>query len=143
MLTFTPTAGNYAFVKADPGNLIAEMDESNNVAVAEIAQPVNRAPTADAGADQTVHPGDTVTLDGSGSTDPDGDALVYRWTQTGGAAVTFTPNLSVTTFTAPTQTGALTFTLTVTDTGGLSHADSVVITVAPHRIYLPLVLRQS
>jgi hypothetical protein len=35
----------------------------------------------------------------------------------------------------------LTFTLTVTDTGGLSNADEVVITVAAHRIYLPLALK--
>ncbi|MCB9763489.1 MAG: hypothetical protein H6739_27225 [Alphaproteobacteria bacterium] len=39
----------------------------------------NAAPTADAGADQTVGVGETATLDGSGSSDPDGDALSYRW----------------------------------------------------------------
>ncbi len=36
VLTFTPTAGSYAFVKADPDNLIAEMDESNNVGVSVV-----------------------------------------------------------------------------------------------------------
>ena len=34
---------------------------------------VNGIPTADAGPDQAVNLGDTVTLDGTGSTDPDGD----------------------------------------------------------------------
>jgi hypothetical protein len=43
----------------------------------------NTAPLADAGADQLVGPGDTATLDGSGSTDADGDALTYSWTITG------------------------------------------------------------
>jgi len=41
--------------------------------------PGNTAPVADAGADQAVGPGGTVVLDGSGSTDPDGDALSYAW----------------------------------------------------------------
>lgn len=40
----------------------------------------NRPPTADSGADQTVALNATVTLNGSGSTYPDGDALTYRWT---------------------------------------------------------------
>ncbi len=39
----------------------------------------NRAPVADAGADLTVNAGEIATLDGSGSFDPDGDALTYHW----------------------------------------------------------------
>ncbi|MCU0736254.1 MAG: PKD domain-containing protein, partial [Methylotetracoccus sp.] len=40
----------------------------------------NHPPVADAGPDQTAPVGATVTLDGSGSTDRDGDRLSYRWT---------------------------------------------------------------
>jgi PKD repeat protein len=40
----------------------------------------NIQPIADAGANQTVNEGETVTLDGSNSYDPDGDPLTYRWT---------------------------------------------------------------
>ena len=39
----------------------------------------NSAPVADAGPAQTVLVGDTVILDGSGSTDVDGDPLTYEW----------------------------------------------------------------
>ncbi len=40
------------------------------------------APVADAGPDQSVTTGATVTLDGSGSTDADGDSLTYSWSLT-------------------------------------------------------------
>ena len=43
------------------------------------AMPVNHPPVADAGPDQTVRVSDRVTLDGSGSTDPDGDLLSFAW----------------------------------------------------------------
>lgn len=43
-------------------------------------RPSNRAPTADAGSDQEVMVGDTVILDGSASSDPDGDDITYLWT---------------------------------------------------------------
>jgi hypothetical protein len=43
---------------------------------------LNSAPVADAGPDQTPFVGDTVTLDGSGSSDVDGDLLSYSWSFT-------------------------------------------------------------
>ena len=39
----------------------------------------NLAPIADAGLDRTINTGDTITLDGSGSSDANGDLLGYRW----------------------------------------------------------------
>ena len=91
----------------------------------------NQAPTADAGADQTVNERATATLAGSG-TDPDGDALTYAWT--GPAGITLIDaDTSTASFSAPSVSGdtAFEFTLTVTDPGGLSGTDTVTVTVEP------------
>jgi hypothetical protein len=44
--------------------------------------PVNQAQVADAGGNQTVTVGDIVTLDYSGSSDADSDALTFSWSLT-------------------------------------------------------------
>ena len=99
-----------------------------------VAVRVNRPPVAVATASpSTVTPGSTVTLNGSGSSDPDGNRLTYLWEQgpgVGGGAVTLSDPKAVSpTFTAPTGPAALTFKLTVTDSYGASHSDTVSITV--------------
>ena len=40
---------------------------------------VNNLPVANAGSDQTVKPGQTIILDGTASSDQDGDSLTYSW----------------------------------------------------------------
>ena len=90
----------------------------------------NSAPVADAGPDQIGIAAGTVTLDGSGSYDPDGDPLTYQWAQISG------PNVSITGVTTvkatfPAAVGAsYSFRLTVKDPGGLqSTARTTVTTV--------------
>jgi len=91
---------------------------------------VNHPPVAEAGSSQSVHTG-TVTLDGSGSNDPDGgDDIIYGWVQTGGTTVPLSdPAVVSPTFPAPITTGVLTFTLTVTDTFDEANSDTTVVTV--------------
>jgi hypothetical protein len=96
---------------------------------------INEPPFADSGPDQFVNPGDTVTLDGSNSSDVDDGIASYLWKQTGGTSV----NLSSTTAAQPTFTApnlgasgdTLTFQLTVTDNGNLKSTDISVVDVAP------------
>ncbi|WP_162789550.1 autotransporter domain-containing protein [Altererythrobacter sp. ZODW24] len=98
--------------------------------------PANLPEDADAGIDQTVNAGSLVTLDATGSTDGDGDPLMYTWSQTGGPSVTLSdPNSATPTFTAPsgiTANQTLTFSVEVSDGIGRPDVDEVVITVEPN-----------
>ncbi len=95
----------------------------------------NRAPTANAGANITgINSGELVTLNGSASSDPDGDALTYTWQQVSGPAVTLSDANAVSpTFTAPfvATESTLTFRLTVNDGTEDSPASLVTVDVRP------------
>ncbi len=90
----------------------------------------NLRPVAEAGDNQTVHPGTSVTLDGTGSTDPDGNfPLTYQWTIVG------LPKCSSTSLSDPTSArpsfvvdcdSQFRISLTVTDSKGLSSTPDYV-----------------
>jgi len=94
----------------------------------------NNAPIANAGSDQllVIDPV-TVNLDGSGSSDPDGDPITYSWVQTIGPMVMLNNANTVTPDFATLGVGeSYTFQLIVTDSKGkISNADSVTVTTAP------------
>ena len=122
---------------------LAVTDDQGSTAATDTVTITVEAPpfgdlVAEAGDPQTVDPGDTVTLEGSGTATGGGRNVTYAWTQTGGDAATVT--LSDTTVLRPTFTAqALTagaadvtyvFTLTVSDDQGSTAAtDTVTITV--------------
>jgi len=85
----------------------------------------NNPPIADAGPDQTLeqtsYAGAVVTLDGSGSYDPDDDPLTYDWTWDGGSATGVSPTVTL-------PLGTTTVTLTVSDEV-LTGSDTVNIKV--------------
>ena len=110
-----------------------------NVAVGEcLSDGTNLAPNADAGVDQAVTAETLVTLDGSGSSDPNaGDTLTYAWEFVSSStnttimltdADTISPS-----FTAPREPAgsSYVFRLTVTDSGmpTLSDSDEVTINI--------------
>jgi hypothetical protein len=85
-------------------------------------------PIADAGGNQIGVPAGTITLNGSRSYDPNGEALTYSWTVDSGGPVTLSsPTAAVTTFGAVASSN-YSFTLTVTNTDGLSASAHVLVT---------------
>lgn len=90
----------------------------------------NNPPEANASSDQESTIGATVTLDASGSLDPDGDALSYYWKQISGPVDVYMSDMLAksNSFIAPMQ-GEFEFELTVTDSKGDSSKDTVKITV--------------
>ena len=107
-----------------------ESDNGNNSDSAE-GTLSNVAPVANARPDQSINTNTLVTLDGSGSSDANGDALTYGWTQTDGLPVALSNHTAVSpTIIAPDDPTTLIFTLVVTDSLGLaSTPDTVVITI--------------
>jgi hypothetical protein len=94
--------------------------------------PSNTAPVADAGPDQSVTTGAMVMLDGSGSSDADGDTLSYTWTLSapaGSASVLSGDAAASPSFTADVD-GDYVLSLVVNDGAASSAADSVTITAS-------------
>jgi subtilisin family serine protease/PKD repeat protein len=77
----------FAALNTYPVTLVVSDGVSDSAPVTVTVSLVNRAPTARPGGPYTVHRNEPVTLDGSASSDPDGDALGYQWTFLDGSGV--------------------------------------------------------
>ena len=92
----------------------------------------NRPPVADAGPDQDVQTGTGVQLDGTGSSDPDGDPITYSWSLTvpdGSAASLSAADSSMPSFASDVD-GAYIATLVVNDGELDSAPDTVTVTAS-------------
>ena len=129
------TTVNPTFSPDLPGSYTVELTVTDTGALSSTDQVIistqNSAPVANAGPDQTVFVTDTVTLDGSGSSDVDGDAITYSWTMTAqptGSTATLTGPTTV----APTFVvdlpGTYQISLVVNDGTANSAADVVLVT---------------
>jgi hypothetical protein len=125
-ITFTPAnAGLYTFsVRCSDG-----VNTSAAALVSVTVNAVNHAPTANAGADQDVTKGSQVTLDGSGSTDPDNNMLSYSWVQVSGPQVSLTGAQTAKPTFVANNVGTLEFDLTVNDGKVNSTSDRVAVRV--------------
>jgi hypothetical protein len=120
--TFTPTlTGTYLFY-LNVSDMWAGSGDEVNIVVA------NRPPTADAGPDRIVAKKTMVTLDGAGSSDPDGDTLTFSWIQLSGPSIALSNADTATPTFIPPMRGAYLFQLTVDDGDGGSSTDTVQVT---------------
>jgi hypothetical protein len=124
---FADVVGSYVFsLVVNDGQL-----DSTTGLVTVTASLGNVAPVARVGLDQTTIPGATVTVDGSGSSDANGDVLSFRWTLSrpaGSNAMLTDPAAERTSF-VPDLVGRYAVSLQVSDGLLSSNAQPLVVTV--------------
>jgi PKD repeat protein/glucose/arabinose dehydrogenase len=127
--TFVAGAANPVNLEIGPGGDLFYADfDGGTIRRIRYTPSVNQPPTAVANATPTSGSAPlTVNFNGSASSDPNGDALTYAWDLDGDGAFDDS-TASQPTYTY-TQQGSYTATLKVTDPGGLSDTDAVVISV--------------
>ncbi|SDH02659.1 PKD domain-containing protein [Chitinophaga filiformis] len=125
------TAGTYIFRLTVTDNKAATDMDSIIVKVNPAAP--NKVPVANAGANTAITlPVNTVTLDGSASSDPDGKITGYAWKKVSGpAAGTFTSSALAKTTATGLVEGTYVFSLTVTDDDKATATASVTVKVNP------------
>ena len=120
---------------ADSAMSIYGTDSSTNfwrlVAQYSFAGVPNTPPTANAGADQLITlPTTSATLNGTGSSDPDGTIVTYAWSKVSGGSATITSPSSATTTVTGLSQGVYYFRLAVTDDSSATSADTMILTVS-------------
>ncbi|MBU0675266.1 MAG: PKD domain-containing protein [Proteobacteria bacterium] len=104
---------------------------SDTMVVSAVETGSNRIPVANAGEYQSVPVGTTVTLDGAGSFDPDGDQLTYKWSFVSGPDWSSTTQKNLTKVNANITSdlaGCYTMQLIVNDGSADSKPDTIEVT---------------
>jgi hypothetical protein len=123
-------AGTYSYQLTVTDNNGASSSGQVKVIVTAAA---NLAPIANAGANQSITaPANSVNLNGSASSDPDGTIVSYNWvTVSGPGSITISNSNTATPNVVGLQPGGYVFELTVTDNKGATAKDQVDVTVLP------------
>lgn len=117
-----------------------ELDSTEDSAVV-IATTQNATPVADAGVDKNASRAIEVLLDGSNSSDPNGEPLTYSWSiisQPVNSDLTLLGADTATPSFTPFEFGNYVLSLTVSD-GELSDTDTIVVSVVEGDIYIDFV----
>ena len=125
-------AGTYVFSLTVTDDDKANATANVTVTVNPVAAP-NKAPVADVGTTikSITLPANTITLNGSASTDADGKIVKYAWKKIDGPStggIVTSPNQAITTVTGFIG-GTYTFSLTVTDNDNATSTTNVVVRV--------------
>ncbi|MBT9098540.1 PASTA domain-containing protein [Methylovulum psychrotolerans] len=129
-----PTTVNPRFIADQPGTYSAQLivndGHADSAAAIVLVTTVNTRPVARTGGDQSAKVNTLVLLDGSASSDADGDALSYSWTllsKPGGSTAILNNPLSVKASLTLDKAGVYVAQLIVKD--ALSDSDPVTVTV--------------
>ena len=104
---------------------------TDSITVEATEDETNNVPVCDAGGDLTATVGETVTIDGTGSSDPDGDELSWSWvlrSEPSGSAATISDKYTSTPSIVPDLEGDYEIRMWVSD-GDESCRDDITITV--------------
>ncbi|GJL65049.1 MAG: hypothetical protein NPIRA05_00200 [Nitrospirales bacterium] len=135
-----PTSVMSSFEVDEPGTYIAQLivndGQGDSTPAMVVLTTDNSTPVANAGVNQQVFIGDTVSLDGSGSSDVDGDRLQFTWKLNskpeGSRAILSDPNAITPSFEVD-QLGTYLAELIVNDANLESHPSAVTITTENSR----------
>jgi hypothetical protein len=132
---FTPTtSGVFEFKVAVYDGQVTSTD---NVIVT--VDNANQVPIANAGSNIVAAAGQTITLDGSASYDPDGTSVSYIWSQTSGTQVSLSSSNTAKPSFVAGQAGVYVFALKVYDGTDTSSSSAVTVTVQSNTTDVTLV----
>jgi hypothetical protein len=145
------TTSTPSFVADKRGDYIASLIVADELGLRSSADSVNISysnlkPVADAGGNQAVFVNEIVTLNATGSSDPNHDSLTYQWTITStpsGSTVVLSDNTSSHPTFRPDTAGTYVITLTVSDGFLVSDPSNTTVEVTSRKDQLTQILHQA